>query len=50
MKENKGDKTKQHKTSGKKKSRFICKALSTKCPVNMLEGLLTINNKFAKNK
>lgn len=38
--------TTEHK-SGKKTSRFICKALSTKCPVNKLEGLTTIDDKVS---
>lgn len=41
--------TTEHK-SGKKNSRFICKALFTKCPVNKLEGLLTVTTKYSKNK
>lgn len=39
--------TTEHKSGKKKTSRFICKALSTKCPVNKLEGLITIDNKVS---
>lgn len=54
MNERRTDETTQTKTKHnrtrewkKKTSRFICKALSTKCPVNKLEGLITIDDKVS---